>query len=467
MKLALAISSLLTLILLVGAAVQENYFTEWRKIQREYKTILLAKARDEGEKRIARRYSVELRQIVVPDLDTADRCVSCHVGTDDPRMTGVAEPFACHPGPFLDDHDVDKFGCTICHGGQGRATTKEEAHANRREVFWERPILSPTLIQSSCGICHDPDHLKNNHAPLLAQGAELFREQGCLGCHKLGERGGTLGPPLETIGDKGRHSFPFARIEGERTVANWHREHLKEPQKVVPESKMPKPDLTEEKIEALVTYLLSLRKMNLTEPFVPRDKYEERYLVWHPKPLTGIELYRQFCKSCHGEATETVMHPSLGRMMPAIRNPAFLEVVSDDFLFNNIHDGRPGTEMSAWGQPAGSLSDEEIRRIVDYLLEARGEKKKTTFVLSKSANPENGRKLFEANCTSCHTISGGGGNAPWLGSPGFQETYTDPPIGHTIKYGREGTLMAPYGKEAGGELTDQEISDLVVFIRTL
>ena len=449
------------------AAARENYFTEWRGAQREYRQILLAKAEDEAEVRSARSFSVEIRQVVVPDLDRVDRCITCHLGLDDPRMVDVPQPFKVHSGPFLEDHETDKFGCTSCHLGQGRATSQREAHALEDGTFWEQPLLPAPFNQSSCGVCHDPEYLGSRGAPVLAAGFERFRTQGCLGCHKLGGRGGPLGPSLDGIGDKGKHALPFAHVSGEKQVWNWHLEHLMSPQEIVPDSLMPETELDQAGVEGLTTYLLSLRSSNLTEALTPRDRYEQRYQVWHTPPLSGEDLYQQFCYACHEEGIETVLHDTLEVAIPSIRNPDFLAVASREFLTQNLLEGRPTTSMPAWSPAAGGLSDEEIGRIVDYLLEARQEVREVTFVIAEGADAEAGDELFREECTDCHGLSREESEASWLGDPGFQSSYDDALIGHTIKFGRIDTLMIPYGEEADGYLSDEQISDLVAFIRTI
>lgn len=415
----------------------------------------------------AREFSVEMRQVVALDLDAIDRCVACHLGLDDPRMTDVPQPFAVHPGSFLEDHEIDRFGCTVCHLGQGRATNRREAHAADIGVFWERPMLPAPLTQASCAACHNPNHLADRGAPLLAAGLASFRARGCLGCHRLGGRGGPLGPDLDSVGDKSRHAYSFAHIEGDHNVWTWHREHLRSPSAVVSDSKMPAVEGDEEEIDALTAYLLSLRSTNLTEQLIPKDRYQERYRVWHTKPLSGRELYVEFCSACHEDGTETVLHDSLNVTVPAIRHPDFLAVASKEFLVDNMRLGRPGTLMTAWGEGGGGLTSAELERLAEYLLEAREEIREVTFEPAESPDPVNGERIFQAECVDCHALSSEGGDAPWLGSPGFQQTYSDALIGHTIKYGRTDTLMIGYGEEADGDLTDQEISDLVSFIRTL
>src|SRR6266436_7991319 len=75
-------------------------------------------------------------QINVPEANIVDRCESCHMGIREPaRLTAVAmslkgkkpdeyaRAFTSHPEPdLLKVHDPDKFGCSPCHQGNGRAT---------------------------------------------------------------------------------------------------------------------------------------------------------------------------------------------------------------------------------------------------------------------------------------------------------------------------------------------------------
>ncbi|HBR58741.1 MAG TPA: hypothetical protein DEA22_14930, partial [Blastocatellia bacterium] len=82
-KYLLLISSLGVLVLLVAAAVSENFLKEWHMIQGASRT-------DEGGT------DVRLRQIVNADLRVVDRCVTCHVGmapgekiTSDFKVSGL------------------------------------------------------------------------------------------------------------------------------------------------------------------------------------------------------------------------------------------------------------------------------------------------------------------------------------------------------------------------------------------
>ena len=56
-----------------------------------------------------------------------DRCQMCHRAVDDPRFAQAPQPLTTHPK--IPPHPFEKFGCTVCHQGQGRATTVADARA--------------------------------------------------------------------------------------------------------------------------------------------------------------------------------------------------------------------------------------------------------------------------------------------------------------------------------------------------
>jgi len=111
-------------------------------------------------------------QYNMPSVDGVDRCTSCHVGTVRGGFEEVAEiEFRSHPfrRTLFAYHPPEDFGCTSCHDGQGRATTKFYAHAPSRDEdphafhthYWERPLLrgppggnGTEFMQSKCRGCH-------------------------------------------------------------------------------------------------------------------------------------------------------------------------------------------------------------------------------------------------------------------------------------------------------------------------
>jgi len=81
----------------------------------------------------------------------------------------------------------------------------------------------------------------------VEKGAKVFRQAGCIACHKVNGRGGASGPDLTRIG-------------AVRAEQAWLRRFLKDPAALVSGSRMPPfDDLTEDEMQALTAYLLSLK----------------------------------------------------------------------------------------------------------------------------------------------------------------------------------------------------------------
>jgi cytochrome c oxidase subunit 2 len=76
-------------------------------------------------------------------------------------------------------------------------------------------------------------------------GRVLFRGAGCYYCHRIGEEGGEVGPALTHIARK---------MDRDRFL-----ELLRDPASVMPGGTMPDLLLTEEQVQALANYLITLR----------------------------------------------------------------------------------------------------------------------------------------------------------------------------------------------------------------
>src|SRR5215218_3760955 len=103
-----------------------------------------------------------------------DRCESCHLGIRSPitiravdmmpagrgrRPDMFARAFVSHPNPeLLKTHDPERFGCSSCHWGNGRATTDiERAHGGNK--FWLHPLFSRENTEAGCNQCHSNDRV--------------------------------------------------------------------------------------------------------------------------------------------------------------------------------------------------------------------------------------------------------------------------------------------------------------------
>jgi len=127
-----------------------------------------------------------------------DRCQSCHLGTD-PLIVPVTltvtkadlglekskeAPYSSHPDPdMMKYHPLEKFGCSPCHGGNGRALDSvEKAHGRYEHWLW--PLNYRENFETGCQQCHASD-MVTEHAPVLNHAKALYREKGCIGCHRF------------------------------------------------------------------------------------------------------------------------------------------------------------------------------------------------------------------------------------------------------------------------------------------
>lgn len=463
MKKLLLASSLATLVFLAASALSENVFAPWKGHQREHARILADRTRDAAAKREILATPVELQQIVVPDLRLVDRCVTCHRGLDNPVMAGASNPYAPHPGDILKTHPPEKFGCTVCHRGQGAAINFREAKAT--DVYWDYPLLPPALLESSCGICHDPKAVKG--APVLSAGARLFEEKGCHSCHRLGGLGGSLGAELDSVGLKTRHQLIMTNVQGERTTYRWLDLHFKDPQGVVKGSLM-RPDYpTDDEARALTVFMLSLQAgRELPDRAVARDRHRLLADGHDHGERDGRTLYDRLCRACHGDGTYGLFDRFLGRFVPAIRNPAFIGMADRKYLRANILEGRPGTLMAGF---EGGMATRDLEKLLEYL--AGGKPLPDRRTLPALALPpgdgNRGGAIFARQCAGCHDPGKRGQVAPTLSSRTFQSEASDAMIVATIAGGRPGTAMVAFAGPGGAGLSRGDLSDLLAYIRSL
>ncbi len=79
-----------------------------------------------------------------------------------------------------------------------------------------------------------------------------------------------------------------------------------------------------------------------------------------------------------------------------------------------------------------------------------------------------GRKLFAADCAQCHgTNATGGGSAPTLNSTQFLKNTSDNQIFALVSGGVSGTEMPAWNLDYGGTFTDEQVRQVVTFLRSL
>ena len=143
-------------------------------------------------------YSILGHQISVTSAGIVDRCEVCHVGIREPldlkpadlapdgpgkKPDSMSRAFISHPNKeLLQIHNPDRFGCSGCHWGNGRATTGE-IKGHGRHKYWLWPLFEKENMEAGCQQCHAKDRVTQG-ADTLNHGRDLFYERGCVGCHR-------------------------------------------------------------------------------------------------------------------------------------------------------------------------------------------------------------------------------------------------------------------------------------------
>lgn len=180
----------------------------------------------------------------------------------------------------------------------------------------------------------------------------------------------------------------------------------------------------------------------------------------------GEAVFNKNCAACH--QPDAIGSPGIA---PSLTNPELLATASDEFLVGTIRDGRDDTGMP----PFEHLGDEEIAAIVAFLrahTDRPNRSKEIDAQPEAHGDPRLGKLWFDNICATCHGVNGNGyksgGTGTAIGKPGFLEKASDGFIRVTIKQGRSNTRMRGFnGSDALANLSDQEIDDIIVYLRSL
>jgi cbb3-type cytochrome c oxidase subunit III len=428
--------------LLVVAALEEHVWSEWRQVQDKV-TIDGAPA------------PVLLRQVVNPTLGIADRCVSCHVSMAPGEQSAAGPGMAPHP-PVV--HDPGEFGCTVCHGGQGRATTKADAHGT--VAFWPEPMLPVRSTQAGCGTCHAVSDVPAR--AVFDRLAATFERLDCRACHRVDGRGGTLrpdgggmeGPDLSNVGLAG-----FA--------ADWHGVH-----------------------EARAAAATSGPWRTAWRAIAARDLADvERYLHTRVAAPLVVKAKSTFlssgCLGCHkvsGVGGDD--GPDLTRAGEKDPGRAdFAAVPGGRTLADwfDQHVRTPASVVAGSQMPSMRLTSAEVEDLTLFTLSLRRRDLAGSYLprdrmrVARFAEREfasDGATLFGAFCTGCHGKDGLGLRAigvatfPSIANPDFLAVAPDTLVAETIRRGRPGRRMRAWGDGTAG-LRETDIPELVAHLRAL
>jgi mono/diheme cytochrome c family protein len=231
--------------------------------------------------------------------------------------------------------------------------------------------------------------------------------------------------------------------------------------------------------------------------------------------MRGRNLYANFCFDCHGKEGKGDVGVGLPLNKPDFKydtikaDPAKL-AATESLLDLTIHRGRPkppgAISMPAWGiADGGTLNDEQIRQLMAFI-EHGSDAEWADIVtvrrelgLSDVPNPpkvavqstdpaERGHQLTLTYCTTCHSFTPGTAStlpgAPNLGKYSIEGPFNDQqkaakaaaPAGsddwmiqwesHAPKI-KPGIAMPNFAQADGGQLSPDNITDIVAYLKSL
>jgi len=163
--------------------------------------------------------------------------------------------------------------------------------------------------------------------------------------------------------------------------------------------------------------------------------------VVNPSANPGAaQLFEQNCATCHGD-----------------RIPASTSV---EQAKETIASGGPHQTMPVWGQ---ILTEEQVTALAEY-----------SFSTAQGSSIEVGQTLFSQACSPCHGEFGEGGLNPTrandiifpISTGEYLKTRDDFTIASIIAQGQPNSGMSPFGSAYGGPLDEDQINDIVAYIRS-
>ncbi len=375
-------------------AFQREAEKEWVKYQREfnelYKEKILAKLHDPEEnnnpaskekwKKQLREVNAtrpHLRQIFLPDANVRDLCTTCHLGIANPLFSDAPEPFRTHPGRILEQHPAERFGCTVCHKGQGVGASTRAAHG--LEETWFDPLIPAEYLQATCIECHETSYGLDG-AERIEGGRVAFEKYGCYACH--GARGfenlPKFAPPFDGFVDK---------LSNEKWMLSW----LRTPEKMRPKTIMPTFKLTDAEIRDLTAFVLSLKS----------DKEYPKVDLTQASAQEGEKLFTDLgCRACHSSKAD---EDSLTRRVPNLADAG--TKLRPDWVFEYLKDPKaynPDTRM-----PKLDITESDRLNLTAYLMTLKGNKEMVDSekLTTEGASVQNGEKLVQLQgCYGCHSV---------------------------------------------------------------
>ncbi len=346
-------------------------------------------------------------------------------------------------------------GCVNCHsifgkGGKiGRDLGKTQAKrgpAGIVAMMWnhspemnqlmqkpqQMPVFSEQEMADLIAYIYFLTYLDEPGDPI--QGRKVLEKKKCLSCHKIGGKGGQIGPPLDKIK---LFANPLSLLQ-----EMWN--HGLNMSKTMAARHIPRPTFTGKEVVDLFAYLREISSY---------ETNRSTYLT-PGKPKIGEQLFeKKGCIRCH-----------------KIGNKG--QAVGPDLTKVDFHMGVTGIGAKLWnhgpaiwkkmkemGIKLPTFEGNELADLVSYLYFLN--------FVQQSGDVEAGKRLFfKKGCVECHSVRGRGGN---VAADLAKSQYTDNYIKAATamwNHNRQMRLLMQKVGVAMPRFNEKEMNDLLAYLRS-
>lgn len=362
-------------------------------------------------------------QVIIRDMKPfdmiVDRCMACHLIIDKPGYEEYENPWKTHPrrDVLLVKHPVEKFGCTPCHDGQGRALSVEVAHKPKH--YWDNPMLEvkgTKYVEAKCIRCHNQT-LEIPEGSAITQAKMMFQDFGCFGCHKVEGLEEQWAADLTKI----RKVAPTLGGIGSKVNPDWIVRWIQNPRSYLPKTRMPNFRLSEQQAKDIAAYLLASKHdhehgaTTITTAMASAggsDAVVQLAALKSTAPTSKSPKSPKSSREEGGELIKTVgclgchtINGVGGSFAPDLSHIG--SKVQKEHLYGwirNPKDHNPNTPM-----PSFRFIDSQVESVVLYLMSLRDPNAPAPLEVSPvvDGNPDEGANLIRKyGCFGCHDIPG-------------------------------------------------------------
>jgi cbb3-type cytochrome oxidase cytochrome c subunit len=413
----------------------KNYEMAVKKLEDELDELLKDVNKWQTKMESIEEKTLKIQQVIIEEFDRntfgqpvqrVDRCMTCHLGSMDKLFVNDKQPYKYHSNQeILLKHNPEKFGCSGCHDGQGRALSSVGDAHGTTDHYWEKPLLTGKFAEGNCLKCHS-NMIDFPIAPNITMGKKLAMDMGCIGCHDLAteEKIDKVGPPLNNVTKKTTSEWLYRWISNPRDYSantrmpNFWPEPIKASAKKDEKSReliyefsarydknSPEYKTYEEtknkEVSAIVSYI----------NFISKDgNYEPTFkMSGTGSAINGEKLVKAIgCQGCHVVGGNKFINrlkegQSFGPDLTKVGSK-----VKKEWLYDWLKN--PKHYFTNTKMPDLRLTDREALDITEYLMTLKEKDPASEIKLADLDDPEKiqeGKKLVRLyGCYGCHEIKG-------------------------------------------------------------